>query len=67
MSKIAENSIWFVKHPTYIYEEDVAKLARQNDLKIIDEKFKSKFKPEFATKKAPKLTIKKEFLKEEAK
>ena len=33
--------VWYVKHPTYIYAEDVKQIAREKNLKVIDSQFKS--------------------------
>lgn len=50
--------VWLVEHPTYQFKEDVKKLARKNDLIIVDAKFKDQYKPEqlVSDKDAPKLT-----------
>lgn len=53
-----ERALWFVEFPTYRYNEDVKKLARQNDLKIIDAKHQA---GRDQCKDAPKLTLKKEY------
>ncbi len=47
--------IWYVDLPSYVYEEDVKALARENDLKIIDSRFKGDNKQ---CANAPKLTVK---------
>ena len=45
---------WFVKFPTYQYNEDVKALAKENDLKIIDDAFQG---DEKQCENAPKLTL----------
>lgn len=51
-----ERQIWLVEHPANQYKEDVKKLARKNDLKIIDAKFAGSIDQEMIAKKPPKLT-----------
>jgi len=46
--------VWYVKFPTYQYNEDVKTLAKENGLKIID----AKYDKGDGVKDAPKLTIK---------
>jgi hypothetical protein len=45
--------VWYVKFPTYQYNEDVKALAKENGLKIIDAKYDNGD----GIKDAPKLTI----------
>lgn len=45
---------WFVKFPTYQYNEDVRALAKANGLKIVD----AQFDDGTGVKDAPTLTIK---------
>lgn len=45
---------WFVKFPTYQYNEDVKQLAKEKGLKIVD----AVFDDGSGVKDAPKLTIK---------
>ena len=45
--------VWYVKFPTYQYNEDVKALAKENGLKIID----AKFDKGDGVKDTPKLTI----------
>ena len=49
---------WYVDFPTYRYNEDVKKIARQKDLKIINARYQGKAEQ---CKNAPKLTLKKEY------
>lgn len=46
--------VWYVKFPTYQYNEDVKLLAKENGLKIID----AQFDKGDGVKDAPKLTVK---------
>lgn len=53
--------VWLVPHPTSQFEEGgegVKKLARQNDLTVVDAKFKDLIDPKAITSKPPKLTPK---------
>ncbi|MAO24252.1 MAG: hypothetical protein Unbinned3818contig1000_44 [Prokaryotic dsDNA virus sp.] len=49
--------VWFVKHPTSQYKEDVKALARKNDLVIYDAKFEGSINPKMVESKPPKLTL----------
>lgn len=60
-----EQKIWLIEFPTFRYKEDVKLLARKNNLKIIDLKYKATISSEFLTDKAPKLTLKPEYTKQE--
>lgn len=55
--------IWLVEFPTYRYTQDVKKLARAKNLKIIDKRFSKGINPEIVASatEAPKLTLKPEF------
>ena len=61
---MSDGNIWFVKHPTSQYKEDVKKIAKAKGLKIIDARFKDGIGKEFVADKAPKLTLKSEANKE---
>ena len=50
-----ENKIWYVKFPTYQYNENVVEIARKKGLIIVDEKFKD---GDRQVANAPKLTLK---------
>ena len=56
--------VWFVKFPTWKYNEDVKDLARRKGLKIVDAKFQG---DEDQCKDAPKLTVKDEYAADELK
>jgi hypothetical protein len=56
-----KRKVWLVAFPTYRYTQDVKTLARKNDLKIIDAKFKDSVNKEKLVEKAPALTLKKEY------
>ena len=58
MAKLKNDGTWFVKFPTFKYNEDVKGLARKNGLKIIDIKFMGDMEQH---PKAPKLTINEDF------
>jgi len=49
---------WFVEFPLYKYKEDVVKLARENDLEIVDALYKNEFDEKFHALDAPKITKK---------
>ncbi len=49
--------LWFVKFPLFQYNEDVRVIARKNDLKIIDIRYKGDKKQ---VANAPELTKKKD-------
>lgn len=53
--------VWLVVFPTYKYKEDVKDLARRNNLKIINAKFKHEINPDYVEAKPPKLTLKPEY------
>jgi len=60
--------IWFVDHPISQFKEDVKKLARQNQLKVVDSRFKSHYSADKHADDTPTLTKKgKATLKKEAK
>jgi len=59
MSKLKNDGTWFVKFPTYKYNEDVKKLARMAGLKIVDARYQSDMEQ---VAKAPKLTINANFI-----
>lgn len=50
------NKVWLVPHPTDQFEEDVKRLARMNELTIIDAKFEKQVDPKMVESKPPKLT-----------
>lgn len=50
-----ERKIWLVEHPTHQFKEDVKKLARKNDLIIVDAKFADQYEADQIAK-GPKLT-----------
>ena len=52
------NKTWYVEFPTYRYSEDVKRLAKKNELTIVDSKFKGDAKQ---VANAPKLTLKDEY------
>ena len=52
--------VWLIAHPVHQYNEDVKDLARRENLKIIDLKFKPSIDPKLLVEKAPKLTFKNE-------
>ena len=58
MAKLENNGAWFVKFPTYIYNEDVKSIARKNGLKVVDIRYQGDMEQ---LPKAPKLTINKDF------
>jgi hypothetical protein len=47
--------VWFVKFPTFQYNEDVKELAKKQGLKIIDAQFQG---DQEQCENAPKLTVK---------
>jgi hypothetical protein len=57
---IKSKKIWLVSFPLFKYKDDVKDLARKANLKIVDARFKSAYKPEMviAEAEAPKLTLK---------
>lgn len=57
MAKIDSRKLWLVKHPLSQYNEDVKALARKNDLKIVDAKFKGSIDQKFVADKPPALTV----------
>ena len=57
--KIENNGTLFVEFPTYRYTQDVKELARKAGLKIVDIRFQGDMAQ---AEKAPKLTLKKEYL-----
>jgi hypothetical protein len=40
MRKKDIRKVWYVEFPLYQYNEDVKEIARKNDLKIVDARFK---------------------------
>lgn len=52
---------WFVDFPTFRYQEDVKKLARDNRLVVVDAKFKNDPIGNFAAAKVPEITLKAEY------
>ncbi len=58
MAKIKNDGTWFIKFPTYRYNEDVKKLAKRNDLYIIDEKYQGDMEQ---CSKPPKITVNEAF------
>ena len=50
--------IWFVEHPLHQYKEDAKTLARQNNIKIIDARYKSSIADKYHAEKVPELTLK---------
>lgn len=52
------SKVWLVEFPAYQYKEDVAELAKKNDLEIVDAKFSASYRKEqvVSEKDAPKLT-----------
>ena len=51
-------NVWLLKHPTSIYNEDVKKLAREFNLRIIDEAFSDTIEDQYLEKFPPQVTIK---------
>ena len=51
-------NVWLLKHPISIYNEDVKKLAREFDLRIIDEAFADTIDDQYLEKFPPQVTIK---------
>ena len=51
------NKIWLLKFPIRLYKEDVKKLAVENNLKIIDDKFADSVSDSDVESKPPKLTL----------
>ena len=49
-----KSNIWYVPHPTFLFNEDVKALARQHGLKVID----AAFDEGDGVKDAPTLTLK---------
>jgi len=54
---MSESKIWYVKFPTYRYNQDVKALARKAGLEIID----AQFDDGKGAEKTPKLTLKPEY------
>lgn len=50
------NKVWLVPHPTSQFNEDVKRLARKNELTIIDAKFKDQIDSKAVAENPPKLT-----------
>lgn len=50
--------IWLVEFPTHKYKEDVKELARQNNLRVIDDRYKNLCSPDEIESKVPTLTLK---------
>ena len=49
-----KSNIWYVPHPTFVFNEDVKALARQHGLRIVD----AEFDAGDGVKDAPALTLK---------
>lgn len=59
MDKVVDKrKIWLVKFPTHQYTEDVKGLARKNNLRIIDNRFRKDFNMDYVETDPPKLTLK---------
>lgn len=56
--KVDTRKIWLVKHPVSLYEEDVKAVARRENLRIVDSRFRSNVGMEFLANPQPKLTPK---------
>lgn len=52
------DKIWLVPHPTHQFNENVKKLARMNNLIIIDAKHAAEYPAEAIAEDTPKLTQK---------
>lgn len=50
------SKVWLVKHPIAQYDQDVIKLAKENNLEIIDSKFANCVDPDMVVS-GPELTI----------
>ncbi len=48
--------LWFVKHPITQYNEDVKALAKDKNLRIVDDKFKADADPDAIEQNPPELT-----------
>ena len=58
MAKLKNDGTWFVKFPTYKYNEDVKGIARKNGFKVIDSRYQGDMEQ---VEDAPKLTLNKDF------
>lgn len=56
-----KKKIWLVPHPTYVFKEDVKKIAASKQLQVIDAKFKDSIDPDRLAKDTPSLTLKPEY------
>lgn len=61
--RAAPRKIWFVEHPTAQYSEDVKLLALQNNLRILDARFKDDYEGDIVAEKTPELTIDEDYVK----
>ena len=49
--------VWLVVFPTYLYKEDVAKVAADNDLRVINSRFADQYTDEQIEGNPPALTL----------